>query len=388
MGPIGRIGPLPRRRPQQEYQEPMNSSHDNGKKQVRIDLRSGGWLLLLAGVLVLAFLGRTLYLLHRHGADPYAAPMRSADEYGFDLSTCLVPRGQIVPATSPDALSPLDEPAVVPAGEVPAINKEYHKYLVPGDRVIGVVIEGQARAYPLRVLNWHEVCNDTLAGMPIAVTYSPLCDSAVVFDRRIGGREARFAASGLLYNSNLLMYDRQPAGGQKESLWSQLQFRAVAGPAAADGATLRIMPMQVVYWQDWQRQHPTTTVVAPTREMIDRYRREPYGNYFGSQTLRYPVAPLPTDGRWAYKTDVVAIEVEKRYRVYPLPQIAGRVDPQGHWQVNEDGLELRFDYRQMSPNPPTVWVCTAGGEPIRLVQAFWFAWHAMHPQETVAGSAR
>lgn len=356
----------------------MNSRHDNSRQQVKLDFRSAGWVIVLAVVLMFAFLGRSLYLLHRHGSDPYAAAMRSPADYGFDLSTCLVPPDQLVAAAPPNALPPLDDPDVLPAADIPAINKRYNKYLVPGDRVIGVIIAGHARAYPLRVLNWHEVCNDMLGDQPIAVTYNPLCDSAVVFDRRVAGQELRFAASGLLYNSNLLMHDRQPSRSQ-ESLWSQLQFRAVAGPAAARQATLRILPMQVVYWQDWQQEHPQTTVVAPTPQYIDRYRREPYGSYFGSQKLRYPVTPLPTGDTWPYKTDVIVVSPSSQPHVYALPQIAARIDAQGHWQTIADNVSLGFDYRYLPPNPPTAPVQTSDGAPIPLVHAFWFAWYAMHP---------
>ena len=113
------------------------------------------------------------------------------------------------------------------------------RFLVPGDLVIGLSLHGEARAYPLEILALHEVCNDTLGGEPILVTYQPLCDSAVVFERRVDGHTREFGVSGLLYNSNLLMYDRHPEQPQDESLWSQLQFRALAGPAAAQHATLR-----------------------------------------------------------------------------------------------------------------------------------------------------
>lgn len=362
----------------------MDDKPDSRSQRVRLDFRSGGWVILLAVGLMLLFLGRSLYLLREHGSNPYTRPMQSIEEYGFDLSTCLVPRDLIVPAAPRDLLQPLDAPAMVPAAEIPAINKRYNKYLLPGDRVIGIVIAHQARAYPLRVLTWHEVCNDTVADVPLAVTYNPLCDSAVVFDRRVGGEELHLAPSGLLYNSNLLMYDRRP-DHKGESLWSQLLFRAVAGPAARQRQTLHVLPMQIVYWRDWQTQHPRTLVVEPARQNVDRYRREPYGSYNGSQQLRYPVRPLPPTDTWPYKTDVLVVGSLDRPGVYAMPQISMQADPQGHWQPpsqnqDEPHPPVHFDYREIPPNPPTALAYTPDGAPATLVHAWWFAWYAMHPR--------
>ena len=103
------------------------------------------------------------------------------------------------------------------------------------------------RAYPLRVLVWHEVVNDTVSGLPILVTYNPLSEGIAVFDRRVAGRTLSFGVSGLLYQSNLLMYDRDGTRGA-ESLWSQLQARAVSGPAAGAGQTLELVPFALARW--------------------------------------------------------------------------------------------------------------------------------------------
>ena len=319
----------------------------------------------------------------RQGQTPYSAALADTPHNGFDLSACLVPREQIVAGMPRDTLLPLDNPSVVPAGRIEAINKQYRKYLLPGDRVIGVAIGGQARAYPLRVLNWHEVCNDSLAGVPIAVTYSPLCDSAVVFDRRAGGQPLHFAISGLLYNSNLLMYDMR-TDGPSASLWSQLQFRAIAGPAAEEKAQLAVLPTQVVYWDDWRRQYPDTTVVAPDPASLDRYNRDPYSSYYGRGEPRYPVQPASTNPAVPAFTPVVVVEVAGQSCVYPLPVIAARADGRGQWTTTCQGQPLRFQYREMRPNPPVVWVeAEASGEAIRAVPSFWFAWHAMHPEDAL-----
>jgi hypothetical protein len=92
---------------------------------------------------------------------------------------------------------------------------------------------------------WHEAANDVVGGTPIAVTYCPLCNSPLVFDRRVAGRTLEFGVSGLLYESNVLLYDRAASGGA-ESLWNQIQMRAVTGPAARAGQSLRLLPSRAI----------------------------------------------------------------------------------------------------------------------------------------------
>ncbi len=168
--------------------------------------------------------------------------------------------------------------------------------------------------------------NDTLGGRPVAVTYNPLCDSAVVFDRTLGGTALTFGITGLLYNPTLLMHDRRP-GGKGESLFSQLLFRAVAGPAAAAGTNLEVLPSSLLTWQDWRSAHPRTTVLAPDPRLAAQYGRDPYSSYFGSDLLRYPVRPLPPSTMGAYKTPVVALQVDGVWHAYRVPTAAARAGP-------------------------------------------------------------
>jgi hypothetical protein len=201
----------------------------------------------------------------------------------------------------------------VPGADVDRLNREHRgKFLVPHDRVIALEVGGEARAYPLGTMQWHEIVNDTLGGVPIAVTYSPLCDSALVFDRRVGGETLEFGVSGLLYNSNLLMYDRRPEApgahpSTGESLWSQFPGVALAGPAAKTGARLAVLPCAVMHWEDWLAAHPRTTVLArvPGRERL--YAREPYSTYFASEELKFPVHPPPPEDGPSAKERVIVI---------------------------------------------------------------------------------
>jgi hypothetical protein len=309
--------------------------------------RSGGWVLALAVLLTLAGTIWNLAPLFDPKRPRPRGDGRSAESYGFDLSASLVPRDKIVSGGMvTDALPPLDDPKVITLPD--------RKYLVPNDKVIGVVIEGQARAYPLRVLVWHEVVNDTVGGVPIVVTYSPLSQGIAVFDRRTAGRTLAFGVSGLLYQSNLLMYDRAPTH-REESLWSQLQARAIAGPAASASLELRLVPFALSRWEDWQAAWPETTILAPVEGDGGKYGQDVYGSYFNSDLLRFPVDPLPPAGPWGLKTRLFISGTPGGWTLQPL-------------QVR-DG-EARFEV-----------VGPSGTTPVAGFYAFWFAWYATHADD-------
>ncbi|MBI1367895.1 MAG: DUF3179 domain-containing protein [Planctomycetes bacterium] len=167
--------------------------------------------------------------------------------------------------------------------------KSWTRFVVSHDEVIGVTINGESRAYPIRYLRWHEIVNDTIGGAPVAVTYNPLCDSSVVFDRRLNGITLNFGFSGLLYNSNLVMYDRDSM-----SLFCQLKAAAIAGPLA--GQSLTVLPLWYGTWKDWSEQHPDTSVFTGNNIYKERYYRDPLPDYYDKGELRFPVAPLPPPG--------------------------------------------------------------------------------------------
>ena len=317
----------------------------------KLDLASGGSLLLLAILLTLAGTAWRIAPLFLHPRVRLAGDGRTPESYGFDLSPLLVPRGQLVASgVAKDGLAALVNPRLMAASEVLVWNRGHRgKYLVPSDRIIGVRLDHEARAYPLRVLNWHEVVNDTLGGVPIAVTYNPLCDSVVVFHRTVGGELLELGVSGLLYNSNLLMFDRR-TGGRGESLWSQLQARAIAGRAAAEGRRLQSLPFSLARWDEWVARFGETTVLAPDPAEVERYSRDAYGTYFESERLRFPVAPLPPEGMLPGKLRVLVVGPSGRRSVYRF----------------EDAPER---YR---------WPEQGAGE---IIHAFWFAWYATHPDD-------
>ncbi len=333
-------------------------------------IRSGWWVAVAAAALTL--LVGAVMIAPLLGRAPSHVP--SAD---FDLANPLVPRDLIVRAMNRDGVMALTEPGMMDAADVDRLNREEHsKMLVPDDRVIGVEIAGEARAYPLWLMRWHEVVNDLVGGEPIAVTYSPLCDSVAVFGRAIEGGIVDLGVSGLLYNSNTLLYDRtsDPAA---TPLWTQLDGRPVAGPAPASQPRLPLRRASLTTWANWRSRHPETAVLAPLPEMERLYKRDPYHSYFGSDLLRFPVDPLPPGGGLRLKDRLVIVTVDGEDAAFALSDLAAAAGtPAGSYEVKVHGLPLRISF--------DVAVGVADVEPLggperleAVRSAFWFAWYSL-----------
>lgn len=183
----------------------------------------------------------------------------------------------------PSLPKPLVDPGEVSSGGpppdgIPAVDKP--KFVRPADvdwlssdePVLALEIAGEQRAYPVQIMIWHEIVNDHVAGTPVAVTYCPLCNSALAFQRRLGDRLLTFGVSGFLYQSDLVMYDRQT-----ESLWSQIEGRAIAGHLT--GRTLDRVPIQTVTWDQWRQAHPEGKVLSRDTGVDRDYGRNPYLGY-------------------------------------------------------------------------------------------------------------
>ncbi len=163
-----------------------------------------------------------------------------------------------------DGIPSIDEPAFVPVSEI--------ANLAPGDPVISVDFAGDARAYPLRVLMWHEIVNDVVGDVPVAVTYCPLCNAALVFDRRLGDQLLEFGTTGNLRHSDLIMYDRQT-----ESWWQQYTGEAIVGELT--GQSLDLLASRLTSWDAFRLAHPDGLVLVPNDPRARRYGVNPYVGY-------------------------------------------------------------------------------------------------------------
>ncbi len=190
---------------------------------------------------------------------------QASDGWNTNWNRHTVPYDELVPVLFRDAIRSLDEPKFVnpeSAGE----------YLVGDEPVIAVEIDGDARAYPLRILTAHEIVNDNFGEIPVVITYCPLCNSALVFDRRLDGEVYEFGTSGWLRNSDLIMYDRTT-----ESLWQQFTGEAIVGDLV--GKRLTFLPSSIVSFDDFQQAFPKGTVLSIDTGAPFRYDRRTYEGY-------------------------------------------------------------------------------------------------------------
>jgi len=158
-----------------------------------------------------------------------------------------------------------------------------------GDKTLGVLVqfEGEKRFYPYNILVWHEIVNDSIGDTHFAVTFCPLCGSAIVFDRTINGEILSFSVSGLLYESNLLMYDRET-----ESLWSQAANKAVVG--VLTGTELETLPMKLLEFDKIKRLHPDALVLSPKTGHARNYNVDPYAGYGLVDDVYFPISVSDT----------------------------------------------------------------------------------------------
>jgi hypothetical protein len=405
------------------------SKIQNPKSQRLLTFASGGWVILLVVICSLILLAWALGPVILRMSNRPPGDGENIESYAFDLSNLAVQRDLIAPATlHRDMVPVMNDPAHSGPTKGAANDQrwdamqrrndpQYGKYFVSSDVVIGVTLAGESRCYPLHVLYVHEIVNDTLGGTPIAVSYNWLCGSAMVFDRRISDRVAQFGVSGLVYNSNLLMYDRNeprqasatPAGAETlseatsvggESLYCQLLARPISGRAAAAGESLTIISCELVTWADWSARHPETSVLDRDLALAQRYKGSAPTQYFRSPDIEFPVQPLaeaPPEGPLDLKTPVLAVIAGDARRVYSIPYVLHKAKerdasaPPLQWADTwnmADGTSrtLRFICEENAKlEVQTVRVeCEPPDPSLIVISCFWFAWHAMHPEDELS----
>lgn len=302
-----------------------------------------------------------------------------------------------------DGIPPLDRPKHVHAAQA--------AYLKDGNVVFGVFLAGEARAYPKRILAWHELARDRLGGVDLAIVYCTLCGTVIPYGAEVGGVVRTFGTSGLLYRSNKLMFDQESM-----SLWSAVDGRPVLGSLAGEPLELRAYPVVTTTWKAWRERHPQTTVLSLDTGFERNYAEgAAYREYFATDSLMFEVPNA--DGRLGNKDEVLAFFVaspradgarravavsvrllnrnplhvlpaERRTlvvvtsrdganRVYDAtaaPAMARLLDG-GAFVEDADGRRYRVGEEALAPDE--------GGQPslprIPARRAFWFGWHAQYP---------
>ncbi len=202
-----------------------------------------------------------------------------------------------------DGIPSIDDPKFVSPEEAKA-------WLADNEPVIALDIEGETRAYPLQILTWHEIVNDTVGGVPVTVTFCPLCNSAITFDRRLNGQLFEFGTSGLLRNSDLVMYDRTT-----ETLWQQFTGEGIVGDLA--GERLKFVPSSIISFADFRAANPKGVILSRDTGFSRSYGQNPYVGYdaIGNNPFLFRD---PIDGRLAAMERVVTVSLDGVDVAYPL----------------------------------------------------------------------
>ncbi len=258
-----------------------------------------------------------------------------------------------------DAIQPIDSPVYEPADRA--------DWLEPDDVVLGFVDDrGAAWAYPVRILNFHEIVNEQFAGIPVLISYCPLCGSGVVFDRRVDGRTLSFSNTSALHENDLVMVDRETG-----SYWWQVPGRALGGPLA--GRELPLLSSRMATWATWLAAQPATQVmVRPFGRSFDRDPFVGYADRVDDGRTPFPVSPdALADGRLSSGTAVVVVTVDgetRAWAVSPPRTVADR--------IGDTDVTVTVDGTGGT-------VVDAGGSVLPARASLWFAAVASFPEVTV-----
>jgi hypothetical protein len=305
-------------------------------------LLAGGFLYLAVGIL----------------ATP-PAPSADVSLNGFDLDRALLPREEIrAGGPSRDGIESVDEPEFVSVEEA--------RWVAERNPVLGIAIGEEAHIYPVHLIEPHQIVNDEVDGVTVVVTYDPLVGVPRAYRREVEGRILTFGVSGLVYNSNFLLYDRET-----ESLWLQFTGKAIAGPMA--GKKLERLPIRQELLGTWLSRQPLSEVLSRPRPTKIDYRYSRYTRYMIQDKIIFQVKAR--DDRFHAKELVLGVVVDGRPRAYLgslVTEAGGRVEDEfGGRKValvysTDDGI---FSYDV--------------AEGVDVTEAYWFAWKAFHPDTEI-----
>lgn len=376
---------------------------------------------LLVGVLTIGVWTMASWMpVHGQSSLPDGAPP-ALEQFDTDFSNTTIDLSELKSGgPSKDGIPSIDDPTFVSVDDA-------REWIDAKEPVITVEQNGEVRAYPLQILTFHEIVNDEIGGTPVAVTFCPLCYSSITFKRTIDGEPVTFGVSGLLRNSDLVMYDRKT-----ETLWQQFTGRAIAGTLA--GETLDVLPSQLVSFQQFAEAHPDAKVLSRGTGHNRPYGQNPYAGY--DDVDQSPFAyDGPTDERLPPKEKVVAVSMGEVHKGYPhsitkekrvihdevdgspiavfhTPGAVSALDAQKISESKEDGTTgvfdrrvddqtLEFEYtgegRFTDTTTGSVWTVTGNAiegplegtslTPIPHGDYFAFSWFAFRPDAKVYSDA-
>ena len=270
-----------------------------------------------------------------------------------------------------DGIPALDRPRFLRTAEV--------RFLRPQEPVVALTLADRARAYPLQILVWHEIVNDVVGGVPVAVTFCPLCNTAIAFDRRVNGRTLSFGTTGNLRNSDLVMYDRQT-----ESWWQQFGGEGVVGRYA--GTRLRMLPARIVAWRRFRSEHPDGLVLSRDTGYSRPYGEDPYAGYDDVSSPPFFPSAHSDDRRLPPKERVVFLQRDGSAVAIPFSTLAKK----RHLEVTVGGRRFQVRWQGGVSSALDTGEIASGrdvgaaqvfeqGRPTTFSEPFWFAVAAFRP---------
>ena len=297
----------------------------------------------------------------------FAQPVIGQEKNGFDLSNALIPVDEILSGGPPrDGIPSIDNPEFEPADSSLPWQE--------GDLLMTLDQGQEHYAFPIGIMNWHEIVNHESGGKPVLITFCPLCGTGMAFDPVVDGRHLTFGVSGLLYNSDLLMYDHQT-----DSLWSQIEGRAISGPLAGTG--LEPVAIRHELWQTWRvRVSEQGQVLSTDTGYRRNYRQSPYGDYDHSEQLYFPVSSASLE--YHPKTWVLGWTYNGESKAWPFPELADQLGDSKD-QVLEDEIGGKTVSIHYDANAHSAELRDESGDLLPGTRAFWFAWYTFHPETLI-----
>lgn len=285
---------------------------------------------------------------------------------GFLVDDTSVPVEHLVRAApAKDSIISLDEPVWIAGSQC--------EYLQDDDVVLSVTVGDETRAYPLRIMVWHEIVNDTIGDQAVALTYCALTGSGMAFDpgTNSDGSRREFGVSGLLYNSCLLMYDRDT-----ESLWSQLKFMGISKEFLEE--PLKPLATRRLTWAAWKSEYPTGKVLSVETGFENDYLGEwPYGDYADQKETIFPFDISPDRNEFGTKDRMIAIAEGWAARAWPFEKVKEK-------RQLFDAIGARPIQVTYKPETDDVVITDiTNGEPLAAISVYWFAWQAFYPDSSV-----
>lgn len=305
--------------------------------------------------LVVVLIGIIVYIALPNVSNHATSSLNQQDAHDVINQTDLVSGGP-----PKDGIPSIDNPIFT--------NIDKAKWLSDDAEVFILIINDTTRIYPQPIMVWHEIVNDYVEGLPIVITYCPLCGSTIAYKRVINDKAVEFGTTGLLYNSNLVMYDRLT-----DSYWTQIRGEAVIGKLS--GMKLEKLPLQTMKWKDARARFPHAQVLSKKTGFSRAYGTDPYIDYYAREEILFPVKNTQSKYDLGTKTIIIGLTINNESRAYTAFDLLTQRNITD--TLGGETIELIKE-----PDGFVTVTNKQTGKIIPWERDFWFAWLAFHPDTT------